>query len=76
MSLMASLLFLGIPILFALLLILIGLAILAFEIMMFIDVISNPKISDDRRLAWIIGMLLIHPIVAIVYYFTDRRGRY
>lgn len=47
--------------------------ILGFEVWMFIDVINNSVISKDRRLLWLAGMILIHPFVAIVYYYTDRQ---
>ena len=47
--------------------------VLAFEIWIFIDALRNPKLDNTTRLLWLIGMLLIHPIVAIVYFFTVRR---
>ena len=47
--------------------------ILVFEIMMIISAIKNRAISDKARILWVIGMLLIHPIVAIIYYFTDHK---
>ena len=47
--------------------------VLAFEIWIFIDALRNPKLDNTTRLLWMIGMLLIHPIVAIVYFFTVRR---
>lgn len=43
--------------------------VLAFEIWMFIDVFSNPKLTQQSRILWAIGMLLLHPFVAIVYFF-------
>jgi len=46
-------------------------AILCFEIWMIVSAIQNKSITDNVRILWVIGMLLIHPIVAIVYYFTD-----
>lgn len=46
---------------------------LAFEIWMIVDAITNKKISDTAKIWWIIGMLIIHPIVAIIYFFTDHR---
>jgi hypothetical protein len=49
------------------------LLILAFEIWMFINVMRNNRISQQRRLLWAIGIVLIHPFVAIAYYFTDFR---
>lgn len=48
-------------------------AILIFEIVMFIHAIRNKRISDNARILWAIGMLLVHPIVAVVYYFTDYK---
>lgn len=53
-------------------LILLGLAILVFEVLMFVDVIQNKKLTDNERALWAIGMVLVHPIVAIVYYFIAR----
>ena len=47
--------------------------ILLFEIWMFIDVIRNEQISSDRKLLWCLGMIFIHPFIAIIYYFTDHR---
>jgi uncharacterized membrane protein HdeD (DUF308 family) len=62
---------LGLPLL--VIAILVGTAILVFEIMMIISAVTNKKIEDDRRILWVIGMLLIHPFVAIAYYFTDYK---
>ena len=44
-----------------------------FDIWMIVNAALNKKITDKAKTWWIIGMLLIHPIVAIVYFFTDRR---
>lgn len=49
--------------------------IFAFEIWMIISAAINKGISDKARIWWIVGMLLIHPIVAIVYLCTDYRKR-
>lgn len=57
----------------AVMIIILCVAILAFEISMLIDVIRNDQINSNTRTFWIVGMLLIHPIVAIFYYFTDRK---
>lgn len=54
---------------------LIILAILVFEITMFVSVITNQRIPNETKLLWILGMLLIHPFVAIGYYFTDYNKR-
>ena len=45
--------------------------ILVFEVWMFVSVIFNPKITRNRRLLWIIGMIILHPFVAIIYFITD-----
>lgn len=57
------------------LVVLVGIAIVLFEIKMFIDVIKNPNLSDIERIVWLAGMLLIHPFVAIAYYFISRNNR-
>lgn len=49
--------------------------LLAFEIWMLVDAAINKKISDKAKAWWIIGMVLVHPIVAIIYFFTDHRKR-
>lgn len=48
---------------------------LAFEIWMIVDAIHNENISDNAKALWVVGMLLIHPIIAIAYFFTDHRKR-
>jgi hypothetical protein len=53
-----------------------AIGILAFEIWMFIDVLRNPRLSAGRKLLWAIGMLLLHPFVAIAYYFTARKPKH
>lgn len=47
--------------------------IFAFEIYMFISAITNIHLSAERKLLWIIGMIVVHPFVAIAYYFTDYK---
>lgn len=49
--------------------------VLAFEIWMFVDALKNKQLTDMERLLWCIGMLLIHPFVAIIYYFVARPNR-
>jgi cytochrome c oxidase assembly factor CtaG len=49
------------------------LLILVFELAMFVDVLRNDGMNSNRKIAWCIGMLLLHPFVAIVYYYTDRK---
>ncbi len=48
-------------------------AMFAFEIVMIISAWQNPYISSNTRLLWVIGMLFVHPLVAIAYYFTDYK---
>lgn len=50
----------------------IAIAVLVFEVFMFIDAIKNPRLSDTEKILWCAGMILIHPIIAIVYYFVAR----
>jgi hypothetical protein len=57
------------------LIVLVALLLVAFEIWMLVDAALNKKISDQAKTWWIIGMILVHPIVAIVYFFTDHRKR-
>jgi hypothetical protein len=49
------------------------LAVLIFEIAMLISVILNKKIKDDIKVFWILGMLVLHPFVALFYYFTKYK---
>ncbi|HUA13119.1 MAG TPA: hypothetical protein VL989_01305 [Candidatus Sulfotelmatobacter sp.] len=51
------------------------LLLFAFEIWMIVDAALNKKISDKAKVWWIVGMLIIHPFVAIVYFFTDHKKR-
>jgi len=47
------------------------LLVLAFEVWMFVDAVKNPRLTDSQRLLWCLGMLVIHPVVALVYYFIE-----
>lgn len=49
--------------------------IIVFEIWMIVDAALNKKITDKAKAWWIIGMAVVHPFVAIAYFFTDRRKR-
>ncbi|HSW80185.1 MAG TPA: hypothetical protein VLG47_05405 [Candidatus Saccharimonadales bacterium] len=52
-------------------LIILGLLIvLAFEIWMLVDVLAYRKMSRSTRMWWVLGMFLIHPLVAMVYLFA------
>ena len=61
----------GVFFLIPVIIIILALIILAFEVWMFVNVFKNHQITDNARILWLIGMLLIHPFVAIAYYFTD-----
>jgi len=63
--------FLGLGSFFGLIIFAIVVAILIFEIAMIISAIQNKHISQTARVWWVIGMFLVHPIVAVIYYFTD-----
>jgi len=52
-----------------------ALLIFVFEVWMIVDAAINKKLSDKAKAWWIIGMFIIHPFVAIVYFFTDHRKR-
>ncbi|HEY1835849.1 MAG TPA: PLDc N-terminal domain-containing protein [Candidatus Saccharimonadales bacterium] len=54
------------------LIILIVLLVLAFELWMLVDCITNKKVPTRHKVWWIIGMFLLHPFVAIAYFFTSR----
>jgi hypothetical protein len=60
---------LAIVVIFALVL----LVVLAFEVTMFISAVKNPNITNEAKILWLIGMVFIHPFVAIAYYFTDYK---
>jgi hypothetical protein len=64
--------FFGLVALFTLLILL----IFIFEIWMFVDAIKNSRLTDAEKLLWCLGMLFLHPVVAIFYYFMgySKRG--
>ena len=63
----------GLSPVFGLITLIVLLIVLIFEILMLISAIQNKHITTDRRVLWIVGMFLIHPFVAIAYYFTDYK---
>lgn len=54
------------------LIIIFGLAFLVFDILMIIDAAGNKNLSTLAKTLWILGIILISPVVAVVYYFTAR----
>jgi hypothetical protein len=56
------------------LVVIVVLLLLAFEVWMLVDAALNKKISDRAKTWWIIGMVLVHPLVAIFYFFTDHKA--
>ena len=57
------------------LIIVVAAVVFAFEIWMIVDVALNKHVADKPKAWWIVGMLIVHPFVAIAYFFTDRRKR-
>lgn len=51
------------------------LILIVFELTMLMSALLNKHISRKAKILWIIGMLLIHPFVAIAYLFTDFKKR-
>ena len=49
------------------------LLIFVFEIWMLISAVQNKFITQNAKVLWIVGMFLVHPFVAIAYYFTDYK---
>jgi hypothetical protein len=47
--------------------------ILVFEIWMLISAIQNKLITQNAKILWVVGMFILHPFVAIAYYFTDYK---
>lgn len=55
------------------LLILAMLLVLAFELWMLVDVLEFRKVPTKSRVWWVVGMFLIHPLVALVYLLARSR---
>lgn len=51
------------------------LVILAFELWMLISAIQNKFITQNAKILWVVGMFILHPFVAIGYYFTDYQKK-
>lgn len=49
--------------------------ILVFDILMLLHVVGNPAITTQAKIWWVIGMMVLHPIVAVIYYFTDYKKK-
>ncbi|GAC1391102.1 MAG: hypothetical protein NVSMB46_02400 [Candidatus Saccharimonadales bacterium] len=49
-------------------------AVLAFEIWMLVDLISNNRISIEKKILWAIGMFLFHPVISILYFVFIKRN--
>jgi len=52
---------------------LIGLISLIIWILMLIDAVTNPSLSSNERLLWILLMVFVGIIPSIVYYFVVKR---
>jgi hypothetical protein len=44
--------------------------ILLFELWMLIDVLAYHKMPRTHRMWWVVGMFVLHPFVAIAYFFA------
>lgn len=53
--------------------IILAIPILVFEIAMFVDLIKNKNLTQKQKYIWGASMILLHPFVAIYYYFTARK---
>ncbi len=51
------------------------LTILTFEIWMLVDAITNKQLDDTEKILWVLGMVLLHPFVAIAYYLVVYNKR-
>jgi hypothetical protein len=49
------------------------LLVLAFEVWMLVDVLALRKVPTNSRVAWVVGMFLIHPFVALAYLLVRSR---
>jgi len=49
--------------------------VFVFEVFMFLDAFKNPRLTSTERLVWCAAMLLLHPFVAIIYYFAEYPKR-
>lgn len=47
--------------------------IFVFELAMLISAIRNKHITTNTKVLWIVGMFILHPFVAIAYFFTDYK---
>lgn len=47
--------------------------ILAFELWMLVDVLALRKVPTKSRVAWVVGMFLVHPFVAMAYLLVRSR---
>jgi len=54
------------------LIIVVILLVLAFELWMLVDCITNKKVPTAHKVWWVVGMFLIHLLVAVVYFFVSR----
>ena len=47
--------------------------ILAFELWMLVDVLALRKVPTRSRVCWVVGMFLVHPLVALIYFCVRSR---
>ncbi len=54
--------------------ILLTILLLVFEIWMIVDVFNNRNVTKSHKIWWIVGMFILHPFVAIIYFLMTRLG--
>lgn len=52
-----------------------GVAVVIFEIIMFIDIIKNKKLTDIEKILWALGFIFFHFIISVIYFFTAYSKR-
>ncbi len=62
-------------ILFALILVPVGLACTAFWIWMLVDCIKDERIMGNEKVAWVLVIALLHFLGAVIYFFAGRKPR-
>ena len=51
------------------------LAVFAFWIWMLVSAIQNKGLSEGEKVAWVLGVVFLHMLGAILYFFVGRSKR-
>jgi hypothetical protein len=62
-----------IGILFMLVFLAIGIAVLVFWIMMLVDCIKNPNLSSNERIVWVLVIVFASWLGALIYMLAGRK---